>query len=158
MLDQVRAVALQEVQRHPGTVPQHRRQGLRAGALQQQRIPAPDGDGALDDRDEPGALQGAQDLGLALEAGRGRVVERHLEDPLGVRVRRSETLSPSAVDPLPQALVDAEPPGQQGARGRLQGVDDLLVRLGQLALGVTQQFQEAVDVGDAARTRGAWSR
>ena len=79
----------EQVEGEPGAGAQDVGQGLRAGALQQQRAPAADDERALDQLDHSRGVEPAQHLGLVVEPGRGGVVERHLEHPLGVRRRRA---------------------------------------------------------------------
>lgn len=81
-LEQVGAVALQQVQRHPSTVAKKIRQGLLPRTLQQQRPTGADLDRSFQQAYEPGALQAAEHLGLDGDALRRGVVERDLEHAL----------------------------------------------------------------------------
>ena len=141
-VEQLGAVALQQVQGEPGPGPQDlgQRRGLRlvgparaqgtAGVLQQQRAPSADQDRTLDQPDDARVIQAAQHVGLVVQPGRGRLVQGHLEHPLGVRAVHQRVLDqqPDRGRPLPETAQQREPAVQDGARRGVQRIGRLAAR------------------------------
>ena len=83
-LEEVGAEALEEVEGQPRAPAENLRQGLCPGALEQECLSTPDNEWAFDELDDAWRLQRPEHVGLVAQAGRGLVVERHLEHPLVV--------------------------------------------------------------------------
>ena len=136
-VEEVVAVALEEVEGEPGAGAEDLGEGLGAGVLEEERLASADDEGALDDLDDAGAVQGAEDLGLGGQARRGILIECDLEDALGVGAGGGEVGDEEAGGrrALPESSLELEPAVEGGAGVGLERV--LLAALaGRLAFGL----------------------